>query len=75
MLFKYKLVVAMLHQVNSLSAEPAVRTTVLGYLLRTWGKQLMQLCSLLLSIIQAGIKFACWRASKREGDGALKTPS
>lgn len=65
----------MLHQVNSLSADPAARTTVLGYLLLTWGKQLMWLCSLLLSIIQASIKFACWQASKREGDGALKTPS
>ena len=65
----------MLHQVNSLSADPAARTTVLGYLLLTWGKQLMYLCRLLLSIIQAGIKFACWLASKREGDDSLKTPS
>lgn len=64
MLFKYKLMVAMLHQVNSLSADPAVRTTVLGYLLLTLGKQLLHLCHLLLSIIQASIKFACWLASK-----------
>lgn len=70
MLFKYKLLVAMLHQVNSLSAGPAVRTTVLGYLLLTLGKQLLRLCHLLLSTIEAGIKFACWLASK-ESEMAL----
>lgn len=74
MLFRCKLVVAMLHQVNSLSADPAARTAVLGYLLLTQREQLMCLCHL-LSITEAGIKFACWLASKREGDGSLKTPS
>jgi len=75
MLFKYKLVVAVLQEVNSLSADPAAGTTVLGLWLLTGGKQPTCLCHLLLSIMQAAIKFACWLVSKREGDGSLKTPS